>query len=266
MDGPPSTDFWAAMFDSVADRYDQSGVPFFATIAEGLVDRVGPRPGEHVLDVGAGRGAATLRLAERVGPMGRVRAIDVSERMVALLGEAVADPRWGHVRVEVGDALIPPPGPYDVVCASLVLFFLPDPVAGLAAWREVLAPGGRIGISTFAPWPAGMQEVTEVLESYRPADVPSSAQMPPAFATDPSVEGLFHSAGLADVRTERATYDVPFTDVQQWRAWSMGTALRGLWAHVPPEKVPEALDRVATLLAARDNRLQVDIRYTLARG
>lgn len=254
------------MFDGVADRYDQSGVPFFATIAEGLVDRLAPHPGEHVLDVGAGRGAATLRLAERVGPMGRVRAIDVSERMVALLGEAVADPRWGHVRVEVGDALAPPPGPYDAVCASLVLFFLPDPVAGLAAWREVLAPGGRIGIATFAPWPAGMEAVTEVLDSYRPADVVGTAQMPPAFETDDSVEGLFRAAGLAEVRTERATYDVPFTDVRQWQAWSMGTALRGLWAHVAPEQVPEALDRVATHLAARDDSLQVDIRYTLARG
>lgn len=265
MDGPPSSDFWAAMFDGVADRYDQSGVPFFTTIAQGLVDRLGPRPGEHVLDVGAGRGAATLPLAERVGPMGRVHAIDVSPRMVALLAEAVADPRWGHVRVQRGDALAPPPGPHDAVCASLVLFFLPDPAAGLAAWREVLAPGGRIGISTFAPWPEGMQAVTDVLDSYRPADVASSAQMPPAFATDDAVEGLFRAAGLTDVRTERATYDVPFDDVRQWQAWSMGTALRGLWAHVPAEQVDEALGRVATVLAARDHRLQVDIRYTLAR-
>lgn len=264
MDGPPDADFWATMFDSVADSYDQSGVPFFGTIAEGLVDRLGPRPGEHVLDVGAGRGAATLRLAARVGPMGRVRAVDVSERMVALLTEAVADPRWGHVRVEQGEALAPPPGPYDAVCASLVLFFLPDPVAGLAAWRQELAPRGRIGISTFAPWPASMTAVTDVLEDYRPADVPSNAQMPPAFATDEAVEDLFRAAGLSNVRTERATYDIPFTDVEQWQAWSMGTALRGLWMHVPTEKVGEALERVAAVLAAADHRLQVEIRYTLA--
>ncbi|KRB78589.1 hypothetical protein ASE01_04875 [Nocardioides sp. Root190] len=264
MDGPPDADFWAAMFDAVADDYDQSGVPFFATIAEGLVERLAPTPGEHVLDVGSGRGAATLRLAERVGPSGRVRAVDVSSRMVALLQEVTADRGLAHVTVSRGDAAAPPEGPYDVVCASLLLFFLPDPVQGLAAWRAQLTSGGRIGISSFAPWPAGLESVTDVLDSYRPTDVPSTAQMPPAFATDEAVEGLFRSAGLSGVRTERATYDVPFTDVHQWRAWSMGTALRGLWMHVPPAKVGEALERVDAVLTAADHRLPVDIRYTLA--
>jgi ubiquinone/menaquinone biosynthesis C-methylase UbiE len=264
MDGPPDAGFWAAMFDAVADDYDQSGVPFFATIAEGLVERLAPARGEHVLDVGSGRGAATLRLAERVGPSGRVHAVDVSSRMVELLREVTAQRGLTQVTVTHGDAAVPPEGRYDVVCASLLLFFLPEPVAGLAAWRARLAPGGRIGISSFAPWPEGLEAVTDVLDSYRPADVPSSAQMPPAFATDETVEDLFRSAGLSDVRTERATYDIPFTDVQQWRAWSMGTALRGLWVHVPPDEVEEALERVDEVLVAAGHRLPVDIRYTLA--
>jgi len=48
------------MFDGIAPSHDQSGVPFFGTIAGGLVDLLAPRPGERVLDVGAGRGAVTL--------------------------------------------------------------------------------------------------------------------------------------------------------------------------------------------------------------
>ena len=38
---------------------------------------------------------------------------------------------------------------YDVVASSLVLFFLPDPAAALARWVRLLAPGGRIGLTTF---------------------------------------------------------------------------------------------------------------------
>ena len=76
----------AAMFDGIAPSYDQSGVPFFGTIAGGLVDLLAPRPGERALDVGAGRGAVTLPVAEAVGPQGRVDAIDVSPgRVIAIL-------------------------------------------------------------------------------------------------------------------------------------------------------------------------------------
>ena len=82
------------MFDAIAPSYDRSGVPFFGTIASGLVDLLAPRPGERALDVGAGRGAVTLRLAESVGARGRVDAIDVSP---------------GHGRPPLGRGLPAPP-------------------------------------------------------------------------------------------------------------------------------------------------------------
>jgi ubiquinone/menaquinone biosynthesis C-methylase UbiE len=53
----------AALFDQLADSYDQVGVDYFQPIAEGLVGRLKPQTGERVLDIGCGRGAALLRLA-----------------------------------------------------------------------------------------------------------------------------------------------------------------------------------------------------------
>ena len=150
-DVAPTTEFWAAMFDGIAPSYDQSGVPFFGPIAEGLVQRLQPASGERVLDLGSGRGAATIPLAEAVGPDGSVTAVDASGRMVELLSATLAERGIANVTVQQGDAAAPPPGPYDVVSASLLLFFLPDPVAGLAAWGRELAAGGRVGVSTFAP-------------------------------------------------------------------------------------------------------------------
>ncbi len=260
-DAPPTPAFWASMFDALADSYDQSGVPFFGTIAEGLVRRLAPAPGEHALDLGAGRGAATLPLADAVGAKGSVRAVDLSERMVALLAEAAAG--LPQVKVEQGDATAPPDGPFDLVSASLVLFFIPDPVTAVARWRDVLAPGGRLGISTFAPWPPVWEKVEDLLRAYHPADARAATQMPDAYSTDAGVAGLFADAGFADVRTERATYAIPFADIAQWRSWSLGTAMRGLWREVPGEAVPEVLDRVEEILTRSGNRLDVDIRYTL---
>lgn len=263
-EGSPGVDFWATMFDTVADTYDQSGVAFFRTIAGGLVERLQPQHGERVLELGSGRGAATIPLAEAVGVTGSVVGIDVSSRMVELLGEALAARGLTHVQLRQGDASTPPPGPYDVACASLVLFFLPDPVAALATWRAELAPGGRVGISTFARWTESMAAVDAIVASYRSADAPDSTRMPEAFRSDEGVEELFRSAGYAAVRTERATYDVVFDDIDRWQAWALGTAMRGPWMQVPDDRKPEALARIEAELAARDRRLQVDIRYTLA--
>ena len=72
----------AALFDSLAADYDQSGVAFFQPIAEQLVALMVVRSGEQALDIGCGRGAATLRLAEAVGAEGSVTAVDLAPAMV----------------------------------------------------------------------------------------------------------------------------------------------------------------------------------------
>ena len=92
--------------------------------------------------------------------------------------------------------------------------------------------------------------------------------MPDVYSTDEGVEGLLRDAGAADVRTDALRVEVPFDDVEQWRAWSLGTAMRGLWMRAPEEKHEEILGRVGDLLDADRgddgrSRLHVDVRYTL---
>ena len=59
----------ADVFDRAAEMYDQLGVDFFTPMGRDLVGRAGLRPGERVLDLGAGRGAVTstglIRAVER---------------------------------------------------------------------------------------------------------------------------------------------------------------------------------------------------------
>jgi ubiquinone/menaquinone biosynthesis C-methylase UbiE len=255
---------WAGMFDEVAPVYDQSGVPFFGTIAAGLVAHVAPSPGERALDIGSGRGAVTLRLAEAVGPDGRVDALDVSPAMVALLTDEAAG--FPQVRVAVGDATDPrlEEASYDLVASSLVLSFLPDPEDALRRWLALLAPGGRLGATTFRPWPASWQAVEDVFAEHTPpVPGPGPTTMPEVYADDAAVEGLFRAAGVADVRTEVATYDVPFGDAAQWRAWSMGTAMRGLWMRAPESAHDEIMRRAAEVLDREGGLLHVSVRHTL---
>lgn len=46
---------------------------------EEVLDATAARPGAHVADVGAGRGYFTFKMADRVGPTGRVYAVDIRD-------------------------------------------------------------------------------------------------------------------------------------------------------------------------------------------
>jgi ubiquinone/menaquinone biosynthesis C-methylase UbiE len=260
-----------AIFEAVADDYDQSGVPFFVPTAQGLVDTLHPAPGERALDIGCGRGAVAILLARAVLPSGTLDAIDVSPAMVehtkALLrGEGL------DARVQVMDATDPqlPPASFDLVASSLVLFFLPDPPAALARWVTLLAPGGRIGLTTFGDEHPVWTQLDDLFRPWVPPGMLDPKVVGPdaPFATDAGMEKLLRDAGATDVRTVTVRLDVPWGDVDGWKAFSMSTGQRAMWASVPAEEREALLVRAGEILdAARDDTGRVviwqDMRYTI---
>ncbi len=267
----------SALFDAVADTYDQVGVRFFAPIGQGLVDALAPRPGERALDLGCGRGAALLPLARAVGPTGRVLGGDLSPNMVAGCRRLAADQELGHVEVRVMDAqdLVGlddgRPLDLDLISSSLVVFFLPDPLAALGRWLPLLRPGGRVGLSTFAEQDPMWQRVDEVFRPHLPPDMldPRTNGRAGPFATDDGVEDLLRRAGFVDTRTTHLALSVRFTDAEQWYRFSMSVGQRAFWAAVPEGErasvKAQAVDRLGEG-AAPDGSLTFtqDIRYTLA--
>lgn len=262
----------AGVFDRAADTYDAVGVPWFGPIAQGLVDELAVRPGESVLDLGCGRGAALLPLARAAGPAGRVLGVDLAPRMVALTAaDAVHLPQ---VEVRVGDASEPglPPASFDVVASSLVLFFLPDPAAAVAGWARLLVPGGRLGVATFGPQDERWRAVDALFTPYLPADLPdarTSGRRGP-FGSDDGVAGLLRDAGLGDVRTAHRTVEAVFSDAEHLLAFTWSHGQRAMWEAVP-EQERDALRRliVETVRPLQDasGRLTFtqQARYTLGR-
>jgi ubiquinone/menaquinone biosynthesis C-methylase UbiE len=264
----------ADVFDRVADVYDQVGVPWFTPIAERLVRLAAPAPGERALDAGCGRGAATMALAAAVGSAGRVTGIDLSPRMIEALGADLAKKRISHVDLRVMDASSPalPPAGYDLVVSSLVVFFLPDPPAALTAWRRLIAPGGRLAMSTFGGRDPVWDAVDATFRPYLPAgmlDARTSGEAGP-FSSDAGVEELVAAAGYTDVRTECFDLEVTFADVDEWHTFSRSHGQRAMW-----DAIPEAEhDKVKAVAAGHldqargdDGRIHLrqQVRCTLAR-
>lgn len=257
------------MFDTVAADYDQSGVEFFQPIATRLLGLLDVSPGEDALDLGCGRGAVTVRLAETGA---RVTAVDLSPVMVALTREAVA----GHdVTVLEMDATRPtlPEASFDVLTSSLVLFFLPDPRDALSRWLRLLRPGGRFGVTTFGEADATFEALGDLFEPFVPKellDPLNEREKDDPFASIETLTALAQGAGASDVRVVEVDLPVELADVHAWRRWTMSTGQRMFWGRMDDAQQAATMARAEELVeSARgaDGRavVHMGVRCTLGR-
>ncbi|HEX4510964.1 MAG TPA: class I SAM-dependent methyltransferase, partial [Burkholderiaceae bacterium] len=116
-------------------------------VAEPFLDWLALAQGLRWVDVGCGNGAFTEIAARRNAPA-HMLGIDPSAGQVAYAREQRGSQ---GVTFEVGDALDLPlaDASVDVATMALVLFFVPDPAAGVAEMVRVVAPGGMIAAYTW---------------------------------------------------------------------------------------------------------------------
>jgi len=113
------------------------------------LDRVGIRPGERVLELGPGPGAFTVDAAQRVGPEGRLVAVDIQPKMIAQVEKRVHQAGLTNVETHVADAYHLPLDDASMDRAFLVTVLpeIPDQARALAELRRVLKSGGLLSIT-----------------------------------------------------------------------------------------------------------------------
>jgi SAM-dependent methyltransferase len=102
--------------------------------------------GATVVDLGAGVGYFTWRLAEQVGPQGRVIAVDIQEGMLDRMKKNLADRGVTNVEMVLGSAEDPhlPVGEVDLVLIVDVYHELQHPEKTMEHVRRSLKPNGRV--------------------------------------------------------------------------------------------------------------------------
>lgn len=117
--------------------------PDIAATRRAVIGMLRPKPGERILDIGAGPGLLACEIAGDVGPPGRVVGIDSSPPMVALAKRRCGNLDW--VSFQAGDAATLPcaEGEFDAAVSMQVYEYVPDVPAALEELRRALRPGGR---------------------------------------------------------------------------------------------------------------------------
>lgn len=113
---------------------------------DAALDGIGVAKGSTVADVGAGVGYFTWRLAQRVGPHGKVYANDIQPEMLARLKKNMAERGLTNVQAVLGSEDDPrlPPGKIDLVLLVDVYHEFSKPQEMLQKIRESLKPDGRL--------------------------------------------------------------------------------------------------------------------------
>ena len=111
-----------------------------------LLQELALAPGMTVADIGAGTGYYTWQLAKKVGPNGRVYAVDVQPQMIAMLDSQMAKRGVRNVVSVLGSETTVklPPASVDLAIMVDVYHELAYPAEVLDSIVGALKPGGRV--------------------------------------------------------------------------------------------------------------------------
>ncbi len=175
-----------------------------------LLDCLRLAGGESVLEIGCGTGAVTLPLAQAVGVHGRVVAVDISEPMLGVARQRIAESGMHNVTLLQGDAQVfaLEPAAFDVATSRMGVMFFADPVAAFRNVGSALKPDGRLVFACWAP----LAENRHWLISYEiavrhlgpPAPSTNPEPGPLAFGNPDYVRRVLTAAGFTEITVERA--------------------------------------------------------------
>jgi ubiquinone/menaquinone biosynthesis C-methylase UbiE len=111
-----------------------------------LMEILKPKTGEVVADIGAGSGYYTFRFAEKVGPTGKILAVDIQPEMLALIRQRMKERKLTNIETVMGTVSDPklPDAAIDTILLVDVYHEFSHPYEMTEKMVKALKPGGRL--------------------------------------------------------------------------------------------------------------------------
>ena len=228
-----------------------------APVSQILIDRIAPKTGDRIVDIGCGCGATSIVLAGRVAPRGFVLGVDISAPMLERARQLA--PKALPLDFAQADATVYPfeAANFDLLVSRFGVMFFAEPVVSFRNLRKALRPQARV---VFACWREPKENpwmMAPLQAVYR--HVPHLPQVGPedpgpfAFAGEERVTRILQEAGYADVAMEACNIALDIAigrglDAATDAALEIGPSARALDGH-PPEVRAAARESVRELLA-----------------
>lgn len=219
-------------WSEAAPCYDRICLELFPPMTRSFIAFVEPRPGQRLLDVACGSGAATLEAAGAVGPGGEVLGVDLSPGMLELArGRARAH---SGARLEFremnAERLDLPDAAFDAVVCQLGLMLFARPARALAEMARVARPGGIVSCLVQGE-PEKMLFTSLVMRAmirHAPELKVPGAPTLYAFGPPGALEGALSAAGLKEVVSARVSGTLAFASPREyWKTMTEGAGRTG---------------------------------------
>lgn len=137
---------------SLADRLDHPERLLWLPPAM-VIGALAVQPGDAIADIGAGTGYFSLPLAQAIGPLGQVYAVDSQAEMLGHLQYKLDTGNISNIRAVVAEADSTglPDASCNLVFLANVWHEIADRAAVLTEGKRILKSGGRIAVLDWRP-------------------------------------------------------------------------------------------------------------------
>ncbi len=175
------------------------------------IERLSPRSGERILDVGCGAGSTLLDIAQRLGGTGEAVGADVSRPLLEVARARAADTANARV-IEADVAVHPFEGLFDAAFSRFGVMFFADPASAFQNLRRALVAGGRLSFVCWQalednPWCSVPLAAARAALAELPPPAEPHAPGPFAFADPRHVRRILATAGYS--RIEVSSFVAP---------------------------------------------------------